>query len=66
MSYREHCEMLEDLIHDLLDEVNPDDPFVMNDDGESLVLPTRIIVILSQLEEAVNNGYKAYSNQSGN
>ena len=62
MSYREYAETLEDLIKDLLQEIDLDNPVLESDDGEVIMLPRHLYAILDEMQEALN-GYK---NQSGN
>lgn len=47
----EKLTVLEDLLSDLFEEVDMDNPVIENDAGESVVLPTRLLVVLGQIKE---------------
>lgn len=48
---QEKLQILEDLVSDLFDEIDLDNPVVENDEGEPVLLPTRLLVVLGQIKE---------------
>jgi hypothetical protein len=54
----EKLQILEDLVEDLLQEIDLNDPVVETDDGDVLVLPARILVVLGQIDDLMHGSRK--------